>query len=324
VKKNADKEKAAIAAKEAKEDAAAAAVAAITVNGRQLTKAEQEAARAKQLTTFTRWVRTSLVLDTVLPAMWAKHDAAKGQLVVKKRRAGGRAVNLVLRPGDQVVLPAMPRPRQPGSSAPAGTSFDGVALPGKVLSIEDAASGENADGGAEDLEEAVVSDSSEPRVYSFGLTVGSGVTPELMDFLNCFAPLAEETPTGEALRKEGFKSADPNGNGLCSLAELETFVLKALVTKYPKTGKGKEMKEPGKDIFTAFRPSYLRAFSDAKDYKADTGAKIKGTKKATDDDFVSVEEFRLFCVYLCIYAAMSDAFSKIDGGGAGRDANDDR
>jgi len=108
------------------------------------------------------------------------------------------------------------------------------------------------------------------------------------------------------------------------LAELETFVLKTLVTKYPKTGKGKEMKEPGKDIFTAFRPSNLRAFSDAKDYKADTGAKIKGAKKATADDFVSVEEFRLFGAYLCIYAAMSDAFSKIDGGGAGRDANDDR
>ena len=27
--------------------------------------------------------------------------------------------------------------------------------------------------------------------------------------------------------------------------------------------------------------------------------------------------------YLCIYAAMYDAFAKIDGGGAGRDAGDD-
>lgn len=321
VKKNADKEKAATAAKEAQEEAAAASVAAITVNGRQLTKAEQEAARAMQQATVTRWVRTSLVLDTVLPAVWAKHDAAKDQLIVKKRRAGGRMVNLVLRPGDQVVLPAMPRPRQPGSNAPAGTSFDGIVLPGKILSLDSTSvSGDNANEG---FEEANFGD-SEPKVYDFGLTVGAGVTPELMDFLACFAPLAEENPAGEALRKEGFKSADPNGNGLCSLAELETFVLKTLVTKYPKTGKGKEMKEPGKDIFTAFRPSYLRAFSDAKDYKADTGAKIKGAKKATADDFVSVEEFRLFGAYLCIYAAMSDAFSKIDGGGAGRDANDDR
>jgi len=211
VKKNADKEKAATAAKEAQEEAAAASVAAITVNGRQLTKAEQEAARAMQQATVTRWVRTSLVLDTVLPAVWAKHDAAKDQLIVKKRRAGGRMVNLVLRPGDQVVLPAMPRPRQPGSNAPAGTSFDGIVLPGKILSLDSTSvSGDNANEG---FEEANFGD-SEPKVYDFGLTVGAGVTPELMDFLACFAPLAEENPAGEALRKEGFKSADPNGNGV--------------------------------------------------------------------------------------------------------------
>ena len=32
-----------------------------------------------------------------------------------------------------------------------------------------------------------------------------------------------------ALQNDGFKAADPNGNGLCSLAECETFLLKALV-----------------------------------------------------------------------------------------------
>ena len=63
--------------------------------------------------------------------------------------------------------------------------------------------------------------------------------------------------------------------------------------------------------FDAFRPCYLRAFTDAKDYKADTGDVIKGTKNATDDDYVSVEEFRLFCVYICVYAAMFDACAKI-------------
>jgi hypothetical protein len=39
---------------------------------------------------------------------------------------------------------------------------------------------------------------------------------------------------------------------------------------------------------------------------------------------VSEKEFRLFCTYACSYAAMYDAFAKIDGGGAGRDANDDK
>jgi hypothetical protein len=70
-------------------------------------------------------------------------------------------------------------------------------------------------------------------------------------------------------------------------------VLKSLLTKYPKTGKGKEMKTPGYDLFKAFRPCYMRAFSDAKDYKADSGEVLAGLVSATQDDFVSRDEFRL-------------------------------
>eukprot|EP00613_Pedinella_sp_CCMP2098_P047261 CAMPEP_0171835758 /NCGR_PEP_ID=MMETSP0992-20121227/11173_1 /TAXON_ID=483369 /ORGANISM="non described non described, Strain CCMP2098" /LENGTH=581 /DNA_ID=CAMNT_0012451641 /DNA_START=47 /DNA_END=1792 /DNA_ORIENTATION=- len=162
------------------------------------------------------------------------------------------------------------------------------------------------------------------KVYSSGLIVGADASKELFDFMDLFHPMAEKSPEAEKLREEGFVTADPNGNGLCSLAELETFVLKSLVTKFPKTGKGNAMMEPGKDLFDAFRPCYIRAFTDAKDYEKDTGEKIEGTKKATADDFVSKKEFRLFCAYLCVYAAMFDAFAKVDGGGAGRDASDDR
>ena len=158
----------------------------------------------------------------------------------------------------------------------------------------------------------------------FGLTVPKSASQELKDFVGCFQSLAHESSEAEAKREEGFKLADPNGNGLCSLAELEGFVLATLLASYPRSGKGKEMKEPGRDLWTAFRPCYIRAFNDAKDYKADTGAKIQGTKKATDDDFVSKEEFRLFNAYLCIYASMFDAFAKVDGGGAGRTKTDDR
>lgn len=106
----------------------------------------------------------------------------------------------------------------------------------------------------------------------------------------------------------------------------------------------------------AFRPCYIRAFSDAKDYKKDDGKVIEGTKNATNDDFVSKGEFKYLNSYLCIYGAMFggtlacaficnicsnsrsiilhmyhrrkpshlDAFAKVDGGGAGRDANDDK
>ena len=142
---------------------------------------------------------------------------------------------------------------------------------------------------------------------AIGLTVGSHASKDLGKFIAVFEPLCVETETGDSLRVEAFGLADPNGNGLCSLAELEGFIQKMLMAAYPTKGK----ERVAANLFDAFRPCYIRAFTDAKDYKADTGAKIKGTKGATDDDFVSVEEFRLFNVYICVYAAMYDAFAKI-------------
>ena len=143
---------------------------------------------------------------------------------------------------------------------------------------------------------------------SFGLCVGKSASKDLMKVIGVFEPLCAETPEGESLRKEGFELADPNGNGLCSLAELEGYMQKKLQAAYPKK---KDEPDIAADLYSAFRPCYIRAFTDAKDYKADLGETIKGTKNATDDDFVSVEEFRLFNVYICVYAAMFDAFAKI-------------
>ena len=180
-----------------------------------------------------------------------------------------------------------------------------------------------AKGGAAAEEKAAPS-APKGKPNGFGMCPGKSLTKDFHNFASVFEPMTAETPAGEALREEGFKSADPNGNGLCSLAELENFVVKSLVTKFPKVGKGKDMKEPGRDLFDAFRPCYIRAFTDAKDYAKDTGKVIEGTKKATDDDFVSKSEFRLFCVYVIVYAGMYDCFATIDGGGSGRDANDDK
>ena len=78
-------------------------------------------------------------------------------------------------------------------------------------------------------------------------------------------------------------------------------MLSSLLAKYPKD---KKKVEKGRDLWELYRPSYIRAFNDAKDYKADTGKLIEGTKSSTADDFVSKGEFRLFCSYLCIYASM--------------------
>lgn len=133
-------------------------------------------------------------------------------------------------------------------------------------------------------------------------SVGTSASKDLFDFVACFQVLGEKTPEGEKARKVGFRAADPNGNGLCSLAELETFVMSSLMSKYPKNAKTKV--EKGRDLWDLFRPSYIKAFQDAKDYKKDDGDVIAGTKSATADDFVSKGEFRLFCAYLCIYATM--------------------
>jgi hypothetical protein len=130
----------------------------------------------------------------------------------------------------------------------------------------------------------------------------NGPTENLALFCAPFQPMAEKTDAAAALRKVGFRSADPNGNGLCSLAELEGFVLQKLLGAYPKTKK--DGPELGRDLFDLYRPCYIRAFNDAKDYKADSGEVLEGTKSATADDFVSKGEFRLFCAYLSIYASM--------------------
>lgn len=73
--------------------------------------------------------------------------------------------------------------------------------------------------------------------------------------------------------------ADANKNNYCTLAELDSFILKKLVSKYPKTmEKAKKAATNGFDIFNAFRPCYIRAFADAKDFKKDNGRIIPGFK----------------------------------------------
>lgn len=196
---------------------------------------------------------------------------------------------------------------------------DGFAgdTPGKPLMLRGASFSNNND------EESVDGDAAASAAASPSKSgIASTVTAECRDFEVCFEPYTAKTDAGAALRKEGFKLADPNGNGLCSLAEIEGFVLQTLLKAYPRDKVFKSM-EKGRDLFDAFRPCYIKAFNDAKDYKSDTGAVIAGTKKSTADDFVSFGEFRLMCAYLCIYARTYDAFSLVDGGGSGR-VGDDR
>jgi hypothetical protein len=71
------------------------------------------------------------------------------------------------------------------------------------------------------------------------------------------------------------------GQRVAACADIAYPALKALMAKYPTSGKGKDVKTPGQDLFDAFRPCYVRSFSDAKDYKKDTGEVIAGTKGAS-------------------------------------------
>lgn len=140
----------------------------------------------------------------------------------------------------------------------------------------------------------------------------AGCSDEYKKFKDAFFGLCQPDAASKELRIEAWKQADPNGNGQCSLAELDGWVQKTLLTKYPKEGE---------TIWKAFRPSYIRAFSDARDIGAD---KQLGKSNCSTDDFVQARTFRVFVAYLVIYAEMYDAFALVDGGGAGVSKDDDR
>ena len=121
------------------------------------------------------------------------------------------------------------------------------------------------------------------------------------------------TPEGSTLRKKGFASADGNGSGKASLAEIESFVLTVLQGRYDSDNDN----GVGKKLFKLYRPSFIRAFYNAKNI-------APSKEESSDDDFVSFKEFRVLCVFLTAYVTMYDAFCLIDGtSGEGKDENDD-
>lgn len=145
--------------------------------------------------------------------------------------------------------------------------------------------------------------------------IGAGLN-DLKAFVSNFAPLARPGKAAVAIRRQTWLAVDPNGNGLVSLAEFDGWIKKTLLLQA-----GTETAEAER-LWKLYRPSYIRAFNDAKDLKADRP--IKSTGDASTDDYVTKGEFRLAVAYLCLYAAMFDAFNAIDGGSAGTTAADDR
>jgi len=108
-------------------------------------------------------------------------------------------------------------------------------------------------------------------------------------------------PEGLSLRSAAWAEADPNSNGVLSLAELEAWLQRLCLSRLGG--------EEGLRIFRKYRPSYIRAFADARDI-------APPTEGLGGDDYVTKREFRLCIIYFCIYAAFYDSFHEIDGGKA--------
>jgi len=160
---------------------------------------------------------------------------------------------------------------------------------------------------------------------------------DLFRFIYCFQSLCAKQKsknggTSKTLRLAAWQALDFNGNRIVSLAETGKWVGERLVNFYAE----EENKALGVDKSTAqllykhFYPCFIRAFLDAADYGAaekvsqKNGGKSYSNTKTTTDDYVTVKEFRLLVTYLCIYAAIWEAFGNIDGQGKGIDATDDR
>lgn len=150
---------------------------------------------------------------------------------------------------------------------------------------------------------------------SESLIIGHNGTEALRDFVVAFEPFEGKTDEASKLRKDAFRNADSNGSGYCSLAEMETFIQATLRDRYEG---GKD-----RDLFDRFRPSYLHAFKSAKLVVKSDGSVLGGMKTATADDYVSFAEFRLFTIFLRIFASMFSIFITVDGGGEGRSKDDD-
>lgn len=141
---------------------------------------------------------------------------------------------------------------------------------------------------------------------------------DLRAFVSNFASLAVPGEAAKAQRKQSWLAVDPNGNNLVSLAEFDSWIKKTLLLNANNPTEQADAER----LWKLYRPAFIRAFNDAKDVNADRPVKSVGD--ASTDDYVTKGEFRLAVAYLCIYAAMFDAFNRIDGGSAGTTATDDR
>ncbi len=134
--------------------------------------------------------------------------------------------------------------------------------------------------------------------------IGTRASLETIAFVDVFRALGEKTKDHSRLRKYIFSEID-SGKGKVRLDDLNKFIATALEQKYGD--------EEGQEIFELFSPCYRYAYDSAKLLKRN---RVKQPTTAytydqDDDDNISFTEFRIFTVFLCVYAAMFDIFSMI-------------
>jgi hypothetical protein len=137
-------------------------------------------------------------------------------------------------------------------------------------------------------------------IYSPDLTTSTTI---FRQFIKSFLPFTHEknSEVDEELidrRKAAFAACDLKRNGRVSMSEIEVFIFVKLEEDH-----GTEL---GEEIFNSFAPSYILAYNATKGFKEHVSR--------DDGDFITFQHFRILTIYLCVYAGMLDAFSRVVGG----------
>lgn len=149
--------------------------------------------------------------------------------------------------------------------------------------------------------------SSTPSSVSTTAVAGTATAlSQLTTFLRAFC---FSIPSESSKRAMVWAKWDPNGNGYLSLAEVDLAV-KTTLQDFVKNDAA------GEAIWKRFRPSFIRAFNDAKDAAA--------APAQMSSEYVSNHEFRILVAYIGYYATWFEVFSMIDGAAGDSTATDDR
>merc|ERR1719284_1768011 len=116
-----------------------------------------------------------------------------------------------------------------------------------------------------------------------------GMSPACQTFCDVFKSLTYKTEEGRVARGHAFAACDPNGNGYVSLAEVDGWIQKVLITYFGQKGCDGDPKEEGTRIWKCFRASYIRAHTDAKDI---AGGGSRADDKSGDDRKMTLDEWK--------------------------------